>query len=1281
MIAQKNMNMISPKKSSSSSLAAGVGGSSDDEDLVSCLTDDDLIVSTKSSTFLTTTAASTNQSDRDRDLDREHWKGIGLAVKSSSYNSNDTIGPRSSVKARNSIKIKAVAVDRLNSFFCSSSKTKVEEVGRGGAYATRSRTLYGRDDEIQILKQAFLDVRTPGERPSSSTTTRTTATTTSQRLILVAGKAGTGKTTLVRTALSHRSMITSTPKNAVMSQHGSASSSSSLSSSFSSSGATSLDPPLVCCGKFEQQLRFGSHCDVAINNEPFSAIVVACNELNYKIVSDPTLNGPIRKMLRVEFHRQEVETLTRLIPSLSLLLSEHQDDDDDDDINDDDGVNEDEDKGGDTSKIGRRRDGDDEIETTTTSSGNSRSEWTDGGIQEHQNRLRYAVQRYLRVVANFFASGQKHHVRKVVLWCDDLQFADDASVELLHVLATDRLNPNLLVVGCYRDDEVDQDHSLYRHILSKYAFSDDGDNSNKNNESYNVLQLHIGNMDIHQITQMLVALLNEDQSDETLLDLASVVMTRTGGNPFYTIQFIRSLVDQQLLNYSVASGRWTYDPSTIRRQTTATENVVELLSVKLHSNLPAEVAKSLPCMALLGTTFKRTTASIIMQSLGHDDDFLDQMLDLCEEEGILEAYDEAKALYGFLHDKIQESLLLQHPPDDMERLKFRLGIILMDLLPRDELDSNLFVVATLLGTDMALQSTELDAARKTSIAKISLQAGMKAMKTSGFASAANFLRKGIAFLPTERWEDPCYHLTMDMYSSAAEAEYCTGNFDRMQTYCDEALAQKSRPLLDKRRIYTVLLESLGARDRMKEAEALSLNVLSELNCRFPKRLRLCHTIIGITKLKLSTKKQTPEQISGLARMTDESHIWTMELLDKLFTYCYIGQSDLLPLVAMKSLQWTIQYGTSEFSSPAFALIGLLTCSIGDVKTGRVYGDHAIRLLKQTPSRGVESRVMFLTNWFNLPWTKDVHSCLKPLEAGYHVGMKSGDITSAMWCIFCYLEITFHTGRNLENLLTDMKNYTDQMREVKQTKQLFATIILYQLVQNVAGRSTSEPMLSGPGMDEARKIQESGGDAWEPIALRYKLHSAFYFGDYQWFVETISAKGFDYIEKALPAVYALGPFAFHCALSCFSLARQSTTRKKKEKLIRMANAFRKRIKGWVENGDPNVTHYESLLDAEMAYFSKKNPVAVKNYKVAILLSGRQGYVNDRALCHERFGEFHLFEGDKDEAKYQMEQAVDLYREWGALGKVRHLKAKHKALFSHIPAGVCTSIPFTTASMEY
>ena len=130
-------------------------------------------------------------------------------------------------------------------------------------------------------------------------------------------------------------------------------------------------------------------------------------------------------------------------------------------------------------------------------------------------------------------------------------------------------------------------------------------------------------------------------------------------------------------------------------------------------------------------------------------------------------------------------------------MRYEIGKLLLDRLSSKELSSNLFTITDLLNSKA--DSLTEDSARRTELVTLNLRSGKTAFTASAFGPAAQYLKEGISLLPQNNWQTH-FDVSLELYSTAAEAQYCIGDFIQSKEYCDEVLNLAACPLVNKRRV-------------------------------------------------------------------------------------------------------------------------------------------------------------------------------------------------------------------------------------------------------------------------------------------------------------------------------------------------------------------------------------------------------------------------------------------------------------------------------------------------
>lgn len=480
-----------------------------------------------------------------------------------------------------------------------------------------------------------------------------------------------------------------------------------------------------------------------------------------------------------------------------------------------------------------------------------------------------AQQRLLFAVRQFFLAVCAPH-RPLVVFLDDLQWAEPASLDLIAALVNEPI-PGLCLIGACRGNEVPLDHHLSVVLREMEAVS------------VTITQIQLGNLDQDGLTLMISGVLS--LSLEMSRSLADVVMRQTSGNVFFVLQFLQSLSEEGVLCWN--DDRWSWDPADkLSIDLSSSEHgrdAVGLIARKIQ-RLDKNVQDVLMVAACLGAEFD--------EYLLHEIVTFDvvQPLSVAEDMGLVTRPD-ANGTWRFVHDQIQQSAYSLIPEYEREQVHLQIGRKLWTSLSPDDLNLNAFLVVNQLRLGAKLVD---DCDERIRLALFLLRAGELATASSAFLSAADYLHLGISLLDKRtRWRDH-YELTLNLYNAAAEIEYCNGNFITMDGIIDEILLN-ARAKCDKGRALVASIYSLGSRNELQKAIDLGLKVLESLGERFPPRPSLVSVVFEMVKTKRMLRRFSNEKILNLHLLRAPQKQAAMRIMNLMFAYCLNGRPMFAPL--------------------------------------------------------------------------------------------------------------------------------------------------------------------------------------------------------------------------------------------------------------------------------------------------------------------------------------------------------------------------------------------------
>ncbi|KAL3924627.1 MAG: hypothetical protein SGILL_000928 [Bacillariaceae sp.] len=1027
-----------------------------------------------------------------------------------------------------------------------------------------------------------------------------------------------------------------------------------LLSGASGTGKTALAETLVAPLKRARGTFVKAKYDLKLQDaEPYSGISVACNETCRYFMETSSLEekASIRDALRDTIEKSQLELLASVVPMLADLTAESSSEEEqstniicaslltrssqiDPDTCTQSSSSTKRGGGGRRRSIFRRRSRviDDDDQTRSTVSG-SAMDRNDAKVV-----LLLAFSRLFQILAS--------RLKPLVVFLDDLQWADVQSLELIETLVKDQnINGRMMVIGCYRSDEVDEKHSLSKTIRTLK-----GDNTE-------LKEIYVGLLSVDAVNMYLQDLLSASNPEKTK-GLAKICHRRTMGNIFFIRVFLTSLYDSSLLEYNTNIFQWTWDDKCIDSKTAATDNLISLLVSKMN-NFDDGFQWLLKVASRLGHSFERHVILLLWERIGTQKterrvDQVDRLLQLAVDEKFFEAMD-ANASFRFVHDKVQEAAASLIAKSERESFHKEIGRCLYTELAEEKLEQMLFVVVDLLNSTSNDQHSR-------DVITLNISAATRSMDLSAFMAATRYVEHGIEQLQRgiqrvdSIWEDD-FALSLHLHTMGAEAEASLGHSEKAEWYCREVIRQDKALPAEKLPLYKVLVELLHGLGRDGETVALSLEILGELGYKYPKSKRMqrlkADRYLKETKAKFLPK---PQKVAKMPMSTDPTVRETIRFFAAALPQMSSQREmSLYVLISCDAVRLTKEHGLTEFSGSTFvSFANVLMHRREDWSTAQEIAEIAQTIQKRLSSNYTKTSTILKLNSLIFAWTKPLKSILSQLMEGYRVGILSGNIDGGCLCITFFIVAQLMSGSPLQVVLDDMAVYSPQLRtlRVSYIADIFDLCIATDLKELVGNNDTSSK----------HSTNVKSGFLVDLHAKLYKVLSLAHLGKYEEGAKLSMTMGDD-VYDPLQGLFYTAYFELPRAI-CVYGAAVSETKQNKKNYLQAAERIRKRLKAFVQRGGVNFLHHLYLLDAEDAALRRKDAVAKKAYEDSIQAGARSGFIQDAGLANERYALYLASRKDIQAARDRYNESIKYYTEWGAHHKVALLQQALKSL-DHYP----------------
>ena len=879
------------------------------------------------------------------------------------------------------------------------------------------------------------------------------------------------------------------------------------------------------------------------------------------------------------------------------------------------------------------------------------------GPTESQNRFNLVFQNFIRVFC------QPEH--PLVIFLDDLQWVDSATLKLLELVMTDQNNTTLFLIGAYRNNEVESTHPLITTL----------DNFRK--EGVTINQITLKPLAFEQINPLIAESLHQNM--EAVEPLTNLVMRKTFGNPFFVNQFLHTLYEENLLtfippthstsedaslrtdNCSQNPSGWQWDIEQIENLN-ITDNVVELMIGKLKK-LPSSARQVLRLAACIGNHFDLETLSIIYEKTLVET-FQDIMpvltegfilpsssLELSGEE--IQSSPLAIRHFNFLHDRVQQAAYALIPDTQKQQIHKQIGQIIWQNTHSEELEQNIFAIVDQFNVGLELVKLP---AELHQLADLNLMAGKKAKASTAYQSALDYLKTGISLLEQHCWQSD-YDLMLALHTEAAEAAFLTGHVEQTLQFIDTIL-QHSKTLLDQVRAYEIKIQFYTSQNQMLAAVETGLHILKQLGVSLPNKPNKRHMILSLLQTKLILGKKPIKHLADLPEMTQLDKLAAMRILSSTTAAAYLAMPQILPLIVFKQIQLSVKYGNTRISTYSYATYGvILSGALGEIETGYQFGQLALTLLEHFNAKELECKVLYTVHHLINPWIKPVKETLNILPEIYQIGLLTGDLEFASYAITDYASNSYFMGINLPVIKQKIVEQHDLVIRLNQESGLHIHEIYKQVSLNLMGESEQPDYLKSDDYDEAEKYQfylQTNYDNAIGILYIHKLSLYYHFQNYSKALEAA-----DIAEKYLEAIIGsreISLFNFYDSLNRLAIF-PDTVKSEQKRLLKKVATNQKQMKMWAENCPDNYQHKYLLIEAEIARLSGKDWEAMAGYENSIASAKQYGFIQNEALANELAAQFWLAKGQAKFAKTYLKEAHYSYQQWGAVAKVKDLETRY------------------------
>ena len=616
--------------------------------------------------------------------------------------------------------------------------------------------------------------------------------------------------------------------------------------------------------------------------------------------------------------------------------------------------------------------------------------------QDAQRRFQLVFRRFIGVFA------RPEH--PLALFFDDLQWLDTATLDLLEDLLTQQDVRHLLVIGAYRDNEVDSTHPLMRKLA---AIRQAG---------AVVLEITLTPLTGDDLGRLVADALR--CAPPRPAELAQLVYEKTGGNPFFALQFISALAEEGLLRFDHERACWSWELERIHAKR-YTDNVVDLMVGKL-TRLPVETQRVLQQLACLGSVSEIAMLCIVLGTSG------EQVHAALWEAVRQELIVRLAGSYSFVHDRVQEAAYSLTPEELRAAAHLRIGRLLAAHTPAEKRDETIFEIVGQLNRGAMLMTTRQE---KVQLAELNLMAGKRAKASTAYRSALNYFNAGIGLLGDDQWEqqhDLAYKLSFEQ----AECEFLSRNFDEALGLFN-ALQVRARTTLEKADIHRVVVDIHTTNVEIDEAIARGLGALRLFDIVLPRKPSREEVAREYDEIWENLAGRQIEDLLDLPLMADPEVEAALGILVILFAPAIAADRNLLLLCCCRMVNMTIRYGNCDASVMAYGYLGMnLGPFFGDYRRGFRFGRLAYDLMAKRQLVAYKAKIEFIIGAFISFWNEPRMRAIEHLDSAFKSGVAAGDLNFASYACDHLVSHQLAAGEPLDKVYGESDALLDFTRKAK-----------------------------------------------------------------------------------------------------------------------------------------------------------------------------------------------------------------------------------------------------------
>lgn len=872
---------------------------------------------------------------------------------------------------------------------------------------------------------------------------------------------------------------------------------------------------------------------------------------------------------------------------------------------------------------------------------------------EAQNRFYLTLLQMLRVIA---AS------RPLVIFLDDLQFADSSTLGFLDWLSSARELPRMLLIGAYRSNEVDPGHPLQVTL-----------NEIRTNRSIHTI--HLGPLDGLAVNLLIAKTLHTEP--ETCKELGKLIHEKSHGNPFSIQEMLRTMHRLHAIQFLHKKGKWGWNLEAARK-ISPTNNIVDLVISNLRLLRP-ETQSILQRAACIGNVFDLVTLSQILEQgmeeintallaamkqqvvipMNNDYKLFSEPIN---NNSVLDHQPQLQAnpTYRFLHDKVQQAAYELSDHQEREAIHYSVGCLLQKHASPEELADNPIRFVDHLNKGSQLIT---DPAERIRLTELNHAAGIQAQRSAAYESALQYFSKGIQLGSEEVWQQN-YPLALSLATEYQQCAYLTARYEEADHWI-ENLLKRCRTDLERAEVLSMRTRQYSTTGKMESSIEAAIQGLALLGVNITQNPDARSIANEHAAIRRHLRKRTISELIDSPTIKNKKKSVAIRLLMEIFPAAFLsGSGRLFPYLVLKAVNLSLRYGNSRETAFTYAAYGMLLCgSLEKPALGLEFGTLAIKMNERSDDITLKSRVIYVYTMFVHHWSHSWASMTEWFRRGVEAGYQSGDLLylaySAQDCVI------WDPTLDLETAERKHQDYLNIVKDCEYQDSFDSGTLFLQLQRNMLGRTADLLSLDDDNFDEdsclAGMIQRRFMTGVANYHI-YKAEICYLYRELSQALVHIRAQ--DALLASAMSLPQLVRYELISFLSFTASFRQLDESEQQEIELRLHKQL-KRMTRWARHCPTNFLHLKLMMEAELARIQHKPQTALNRLKQSMAAAHTSGFIRDEAFANELAGRHLIAWGRPKDAEGYLRAAHSLFSHWCAHRKVRHLEREFPLL---VPTGL-------------